>query len=136
MVFKTDWKYDDEFDLTVDYGRIKGNIEAIKSLAKTLYTKVITPKLKDYSYSDIPYADFFNSIEQSLQRIASSTFQRQNMEAGKAYIQNGAIFTYEDLNRIEKGLRIVYADLLSAKKNRQCMAITLGGVVAGGVSFG
>lgn len=135
MVFKTDWKYGDCFNLDPDYIRIKGNIEAIKAKAVTLYKQFRSPKLNDKDMAYIPNDTFFNSIERSVEVIADNTFRRANMQNGRMYLPNGAVWTYEDLNRIESNLQTLWSDMISAEQNRQALTLSLGGVVLGGVSY-
>lgn len=135
MIFKTDWKYGDIFNLAPDYIRIKGNIEAVKAKAAQLYKLFYTPKLQNQMMFDIPNEIFFNSIEQSVEIIANKTFRREGFQDARLYFPNAAIWTFDDLNRIESNLQTLWADLISAEQNRQILALSLGGVVLGGVSY-
>lgn len=105
---KTDWKVTDYFNY-VDYNRIKNNIDHIHSMALDMYLPFLWADMGDdkTSYSDFPYADEFNAIEENLRSIQDSTYAFFNIEK-KTWYENQRTPTFEDFNRIEQACLAFY----------------------------
>lgn len=123
---KTDWVISDYFNKE-DYNRIKNNIAFLRDLAVTIYD---TFSIEDMgsdktSYSEFPYADEFNHLENNLQTIRDKTF---NFYQGskKTWYENQRFPNYEDFNRLEKACLLIYEGLEGQRKNLRRLAFTLG----------
>ena len=69
---KTNWSNGDRFNLDPDYNRIKGNIEYLIALSKTMYPDYNTPTLETAEISGFPKASFFNNVVDSTKAILSN----------------------------------------------------------------
>lgn len=104
---KTDWKAEDYFN-TEDYNRIKNNLAYLKEYSFELYDEYeIKDMGSDVMYSDLPYAEMINAIEDNLETIAKNTV---NVEIGETrnYSDNDYFPNYEEINRIESGILKIY----------------------------
>ena len=59
---KTNWVDGDYFNINPDYNRIKGNIEYLLALSKTMYADYTAPSLESASMSGYPRVSFFNNV--------------------------------------------------------------------------
>lgn len=72
---KTDWTVNDYFNYT-DYNRIKNNIAYLREQALKLYINFPFTEIgvdKD-GYSDFPYAEEFNAMEDNLESLKNNTY--------------------------------------------------------------
>lgn len=124
---KTDWVSSDYVNYQ-DYNRIKNNIAYLKSLAFLLYKPFeCDDDLGDdkTSYSDFPYADEFNSLENNLDCIRAHTFAFFGDEA-KQWYPNNRTPTFEDLNRLESACLKLYEGLNTQYSSKVRLSIRLG----------
>lgn len=122
---KTNWIKTDYFNIG-DYNRIKNNLIHIREMALELYPNVPYGNMgKDKTYTDYYYPDEINVLEDNLESINLNTFPRDIGET-KAYYENQPFIDYEELNRIEKAIHIIYLGLLGQANGRRRLAFTLG----------
>lgn len=123
---KTNWQANDYFNIS-DYNRIKGNLNAIKELASTLWDKVDFSEMgADKTYEDYGfYADEINLFEKNVENFRKSLV---NLPVGeqKTYYENTAFIDYTELNRIESACLRFYQNVQSAANDRKRLAFTLG----------
>ena len=74
---KTDWVDGDYFNLNPDYNRIKGNIEYLVDLSKTMYADYSAPDLQKADITGYPKIQFFNHIVFWTKAIWTIVFVRQ-----------------------------------------------------------
>ncbi|MEG2501063.1 MAG: hypothetical protein RSA78_08340, partial [Oscillospiraceae bacterium] len=97
---KTNWTKDDTFNISPDYERIRGNILYLKAEAVKLYLSFTLNVMADYAMTDLPYAEFFNNVEDNLRLIYDKTYKRVNYST-RALRINEPIWDWRDLVRIE-----------------------------------
>lgn len=123
---KTNWGKSDYFNLDPDYVRIKGNILYLHELVSSLYAPFSLQTMKDYSISDIPRADFFNAVEDNVQRLADGHFRPYGFIDSKYYIGNEAPWNQDDLNRIENNLLLLFRAFESQQNGKRELPYALG----------
>ncbi|HBU11468.1 MAG TPA: hypothetical protein DEB31_01660 [Clostridiales bacterium] len=123
---KTDWKFDDDFDLYTDYFRIKNNILWLQKLIGEEYRPFALIPMNDYGVDGIGFADFYNNIERNIDILADAGFRNSKIQPTRTWNANRAIWNFSDLNRIEGALLILHNDLMSARANRPVLSMTLG----------
>ncbi len=97
---KTDWS-NEAFDVMVDYERIRGNILYINDYVSRLYNPIGIIDMPDYTYADIPTADFFNAQPQNIERIMLASYKPPNYVNMRGYAKGDAPYGSDDLNTIE-----------------------------------
>lgn len=123
---KTNWQASDYFNIS-DYNRIKGNLNAIKELASTLWAEVKFSEMgADKTYEDYGfYADEINLFEENVENFRNSLVDLPVGEK-KTYYENTAFIDYTELNRIESACLRFYQNIQSAAGDRKRLAFTLG----------
>ena len=121
---KTDWVRTDGFDVLTDYVRIRDNLLYLREMAARLYPAFSLPQLREYGITDIPVADFFNSVEDGLKALYTHTLARDSyctrtLHAGER------VWDHRDLSRIERMEQQLYRDFLAHR--RQTLKFRLGG---------
>jgi hypothetical protein len=123
---KTNWEKSDYFNLDPDYIRIKGNITYLYEMASDLYGAFSILPMGEYTIADIPHADFFNTIEENMQRLADDHYLPNGFGGRKYFYGNGRPWTHEDLNRIEQNLLLLYRAFSSQNAGKQELPYDLG----------
>lgn len=123
---KTDWVSSDYINFS-DYNRIKNNIAYLKSLALSLYPPFVCEELGEDKtlYSDFPYADEFNVLENNLDCIRTHTYAFFGDEA-KQWYPNNRTPTFEDLNRLESACLKLYEGLNTQYSSKVRLSVRLG----------
>lgn len=129
---KTNWVNGDRFNLYPDYSRIKGNIEYLVALSKTLYLDYDTPILENPTTKDFPKVSFFNKVVDSTRAILSNCYSPVGARAMRSYSANGIVWNADDLNAIERNHLLLYNALTEQKLSIRRLEYTLGGVRFGG----
>ena len=129
---KTDWVNGDRFNLYPDYNRIKGNIEYLIDLSKTLYFDYDAPALENPVSTDFPKASFFNNVVDSTRAILSNCYSPLGAKPMRSYTSNGLVWNADDLNTIERNHLLLYNALTEQKSSIRRLEYTLGGVNIGG----
>lgn len=132
---KTDWavKLDEDgtylgdFFEAGDYGRIKGNLQALCELAAGLYPAVELPEIPDITAESVYDETAANALEQSLEALRRGTFA-PGLPETKTWRGNDAAPLAEDYNRIEGACLRLYQTLTQQAQARPRLAIILGGV--------
>lgn len=123
---KTDWETNSRFDMR-DYNRIKNNLDYLKELFITLQPAVNWQNMgSDKGYTDYPYADDINRFEDNLDTLNKSFI---NLEIGdkKTFYENQPFIDFNELNRIEKGIQLLYEHLYGSSQSRPMLRFTLNG---------
>lgn len=128
---KTNWVNGDRFNLDPDYARIKGNIEYLTELSKTLYLDYDTPALENASIEGFPKVSFFNNVVDSTKAILSNCYSPVGAKSMRSYISNGIVWNADELNAIENNHLLLYNALTRQKSVVRKLQITLGGVRIG-----
>lgn len=123
---KTDWESTDYFNLT-DYNRIKNNIAYLRELALEVFVDFPFEDMGDdkSSYSEYPYADEFNAMENNLESMRENTFLFDDSEP-KQWYENQRTPNYEDFNRLERACLLFYNGFNGIKENKRRMPFRLG----------
>lgn len=110
---KTDWaarkdedgKYAGDYFNTMDYNRIKNNIEFLGAVARQFWP-VFVRAMPDRNYKEYPYADEINTLTDNLEAI--NAFVGCEIGQKTVYTANGAFIGYDDLNRMESACLKLY----------------------------
>ena len=125
---KTNWVNGDRFNLYPDYSRIKGNIEYLVELSKTLYLDYDTPSLENPTTSDFPKESFFNAVVDATRAILSNCYSPHGTKAMRSYTGNGLVWSADDLNAIERNHLLLYNAFTHQSSSVRRLEYTLGGV--------
>lgn len=125
---KTDWVNGDHFNLDPDYKRIKGNIEYLVALSKTLYLAYDTPTLETHATSEFPKVSFFNNVVDATKAILSNCYTPIGTKPMRSYTSNGVVWNADDLNTIERNHLLLYNAFTMQKSSIRRLKYTLGGV--------
>ena len=128
---KTDWVNGDRFNLYPDYHRIKGNIEYLVALSKTMYSDYDTPTLESPTANDFPKVSFFNNVVDATKAILSNCYAPPGTKAMRSYTSNGLVWSADDLNAIEHNHSLLYDAFIAQKSSIRRLEYTLGGVNIG-----
>ena len=128
---KTYWVNGDRFNLDPDYNRIKGNIEYLIELSKTMYLDYDTPSLENQNIGDAPKVSFFNNVVASTQAILSNCYSPVGARSMRSYVSNGIVWNASELNAIEQNHLLLYNALTRQKPGIRRLKITLGGAKYG-----
>lgn len=123
---KTDWTADDYFNLS-DYNRIKNNIAYLRELALEVYTEFPWNDMgaDKNSYTEYPYADEFNTLENNLESLRQNTFLLDSA-VQKQWYENVRTPNYEDFNRLENACLLFYSGFNGIKENKRRLPFRLG----------
>ena len=125
---KTNWVNGDRFNLDPDYKRIKGNIEYLIALSKTMYADYDTPSLESPAAMDFPKVSFFNNVVDATRAILSNCYSPTGVRAMRSYTSNGIVWNADDLNAIERNHLLLYNAFTTQKSSIRRLEYTLGGV--------
>ena len=128
---KTNWANGDRFNLDPDYNRIKGNIEYLITLSKTMYLDYDTPTLETANIDGFPKVSFFNNVVDSTRAILSNCYSPVGAKDMRSYISNGIVWNASELNAIENNHLLLYRALTRQKPCIRRLQITLGGAKYG-----
>ena len=128
---KTNWVNGDRFNLYPDYDRIKGNIEYLVSLSKTMYPDYDTPTLESPTVTDFPKVSFFNDVVNATQAILSECYPPVGARSMRLYASNGIVWNASELNAIERNHLLLYNALMGQKSGIRRLEYTLGGAKIG-----
>ena len=122
---KTDWVANDFFNC-YDYNRWKNNIIYLKELSSSVYPNInLIDMGNDKSYSDIPYADEFNTLEENLERVCNATYPFSFGEK-QTFADNMPIIDFEEMNRIESAMETIYEALIGQLSGLHHLSFVLG----------
>ena len=126
---KLNWsgKSGEYFNLNPDYNRIRDNTEYVMKLGNEMYTPFSITNFTYPSLSDIPTISFFNTIVNNIDIVKNNTFTPSGYTAMRRYQANGAIWDYNELNKIEKNIWLLYQMLLGQKEAQRKLSFKLGG---------
>lgn len=126
---KTSWAAADEFRLAPDYERIKNNLLYLQTWAAQLTQASLLQPMADYQISGLPYAEFFNRVEQNLATLATVIYPRPDYET-RSFLLGGRVWDWRDLDRIESMALQLYQDLAAlAAAQRKCKFKLGGGLI-------
>jgi hypothetical protein len=122
---KTDWTADDYINYE-DYNRWIGNLMAIYSLSIRLFPEYTISSLGgDKNFTSMIYASEFNRIENTLETINENTMGF-DIGGTKTYYDNGNTPDYEELNRIERAMLLLYNTIYYSIEAMAKLPIKLG----------
>lgn len=131
---KTDWYgytdsegiyHGDRFN-TEDFNRIKNNLKYLREVAICQYpTFDINDLGEDREKHQFFYADEINRLEENIDIIAKKTVGFYYGEP-MIYYDNGKIFDYNELNRIESAILDMYDQLVNQYRGRRMLTFCLG----------
>ncbi len=132
---KTDWHgetdadgvyHGDRFN-TEDFNRIKNNLEYIREVAVCQYPDFgINDLGEDREKHQFFYADEINALEENIDAICKNTVGFHYGEP-EVYYDNGPIFDFNELNRIEGAILDMHDQLTNQYRGRRKLAFSLGG---------
>lgn len=123
---KIDWDINSRFDMR-DFNRIKNNLEYLKELFLALYPDIAWQNMGvDKGYMGYPYADDINKFEDNLDTLSSS-FANLDIGNKKTFYENQPFIDFIELNRIEKGIQMLYGQLYGSSQSRPMLRFTLNG---------
>ena len=128
---KTNWTNEDRFNLDPDYARIKGNIEYLIELSKTIYGDYDAPALENASVNGFPKASFFNNVVDATKAMLSKCYSPVGTRSMRSYIGNGVVWNASELNAIETNHLLLYRAFNSQKAGIRRLQFVLGGAKFG-----
>lgn len=123
---KISWKATDSFMLTPDYDRVWGNMQHLHSMAQRLYPAFALSSPGAYTIDGLPYLEFFEGVETNLQGLYDGTFKRRDY-ASRVMRENGPVWDFRDLNRIESILEQLYRDMQTQEVAKPKLSFRMGG---------
>lgn len=123
---KTDWTVNDYFNYT-DYNRIKNNIAYLREQALKLYINFPFTEMSSdkEGYSDFPYAEEFNAMEDNLESLKNNTYAFYDGEH-KNWYANNRTPTFEDFNRLESACLKLYNGFSRQEAMKHRLSFRLG----------
>lgn len=105
---KIDWTSEDYINYE-DFNRIINNINTINCLIGYFKNiKILKEDIESINMKTIPFAFFFNEIEESIKELSQNGYLNIEFEEPKTdWISNEPI-SYKDINRIERNIKILY----------------------------
>lgn len=123
---KTDWTAQDYVN-SVDYNRITGNIVYLKAYLDSLFLDLTNVSLgEEKDVKSLIYAREINAIEAALETLNLETYKFDIGET-KEYMANRRTLDFNELNRIEGAILLLYQTMVVHKENLPRLAFTLGG---------
>lgn len=131
---KTDWygqtdsdgNYEGDRFNTEDFNRIKNNLAYLRELAVIMYPEFDINDLgEDRNKRQYFYADEINRLEENLKTIADKTF-KMDIGTNPVFVDNGRLFNFDDLNRLEGLTLKLYDSLNNQHEGRQTLTFVLG----------
>ena len=123
---KTDWTSNDYVN-TVDYNRIIGNIAYLKAYLDGLFADLTNVSLgEEKAVESLIYAREINAIEVALETLNLETYKFDIGET-KEYMANRRTLDFNELNRIESAILLLYQTMVIHKENLPRLAFALGG---------
>ena len=124
---KTNWANGDRFNIDPDYARIKGNIEYLIELSKTMYADYDSPALENVSIDGFPKVSFFNNVVEATRAMLANCYSPDGAWSMRTYIANGVVWNARDLNDIENNHLLLYRAFSGQKNGIRRLQFTLGG---------
>lgn len=106
---KVDWSASD-YIRSADYNRMVGNLNYLKELAAKVYKPIDLEEMHTINGTQRPYPSQYNAVENNLDIINNNTIQLDIGEK-KQYISNGHTIDYNELNRLENSMLLLYNTL-------------------------
>lgn len=124
---KTNWKEGDYFNI-IDYNRIKGNINEIRSQALLLWPDFTFEEMgSDKTYQDYGFhADEINRFEANVENIRAGTYPFKT-GSRQTFYDNQPFIDWKELNRIEEACRLIYSNIQSRYNGRKTISFILNG---------
>ena len=121
---KTDWVKTDFFNYG-DYNRMIGNLLVLKEMSDELFVDILFEDMGlEKVENDVIYASEFNKIENNLYNIAKWSYGENTKR--RTYRSNGGTPTFEDFNRLERMMLLLYNKMRNHKDNLYRLPFILG----------
>lgn len=115
----------DKFN-AADFNRIKNNLDYLRDLAVEMYESFTIGSVgADKTAADYFYADEINQLERNLNIINAHTVNRSYGSA-PTYYDNGKLFNYQELNRLESAILDLYDNLTNQHNGRRSLIWNFG----------
>ena len=116
MEFKTNWTSEDYYNAD-DLNRVETIIIETAELVNALFglSVELEPTVTDRDYSRIEFAEDLNRIERNIERLMVLDLER--LLTMKTNWQAGDPFSFEDANRLEYNLSVLYPILDKNSRN-------------------
>ena len=124
---KTDWVDGDYFNLNPDYNRIKGNIEYLIELSKTMYSEYAAPEMESADIAGYPKVAFFNNVVNATKAILNNCYSPSGSKSMRIYSSNGVGWSAAELNAIENNHLLLYKAFMGQKEGIRRLQFKLGG---------
>lgn len=128
---KTNWVDGEYFNVSPDYERIKGNIEYLIALSKTVYTDYTTPELQQANRDGYPRVSFFNNVVNATRAMLERCYTPPGAQSLRLYTANSPAWTASDLNALEMNHLLLYHAF-----TQQSLCVPRLQLVLGGNEFG
>ena len=129
---KTDWVDGDYFNINPDYNRIKGNIEYLIALSKTMYADYSSPALETASITGYPRVSFFNNVVNATKAMLENCYSPSGIRSMRLYASNGVGWSASELNAIEGNHLLLYRAFHGQQAGIPHLEMKLGGMKIGG----
>lgn len=117
----------DYFNLA-DYNRIKNNLQELRDMAIRLYPEFSIVTGADWTdYNIKPYPQDINRLEENLEIIRQKTYPFRT-GSRKTYYGNVAALDFNELNRLESGILLIYKNLTGQANGKRQLSFQLGGM--------
>lgn len=114
---KIDWKAEDYYNAD-DLNRIEANTQYLADYLRSLYYSIPTQEIKvDRDIISIDFANSINRVENNIETLKNNFLTPPGYRGIKQWML-GMGFNYEDANRLEDNLRLLYEWAKKAKDNQ------------------
>lgn len=124
---KTDWTADDFFEYAPDWQRITNNLLYLKQQARPIVGDIIFQKMEQPATSGLPFAEVLQAVEDNTEALRLKIPLAAKHPRKRIIEDNGSVWDFKDLNRLEKNAFDFNKYLFLMGANRQTLAFTLGG---------
>lgn len=114
---KIDWKAEDYYNAD-DLNRIEANTQYLADYLRSLYYSIPTQEIKvDRDIISIDFANSINRVESNIETLKNNFLSPPGYKGIKQWML-GMGFNYEDANRLEDNLRLLYEWAKKTKDNQ------------------
>lgn len=125
VTYDTEGNYTGDYFNTVDFQRIKGNLEYLAGLAEMLCVAPEPLNIPAVTTASFGLASSINALETSLDKLLACAFD-PGIPARKTWVGNSVGPSAADMNRIEGSCQQLYDILTQQAAARRILSFTLG----------